>query len=202
MSAASAALSCSPGHDAAPRPWPRQALLPTAPALRLHQFFLLRAGSVRLRHCCCCWRLSLAAVHDGRWPHLLACDALRSPRPCHSGLVHLETRVGGSTARSEECCCISTRGVPLSSLRPRAADVAELCAQVALGYLLSRQHPSAASWAAWRAASCHCCLPSRVSLASLLFYSSLVSCAASWATGRVSLASLLFYSSLVSCASS
>ena len=41
MSAASAALSCSPGPDAAPRPWPRQALLPTAPALRLHQFFLL-----------------------------------------------------------------------------------------------------------------------------------------------------------------
>ena len=41
-----------------------------------------------------------------------------------------------------------------------------------------------------------------MSLASLLFYSSLVSCASSWAAWRASLSSLLFYSSLVSCDSS
>ena len=66
-----------------------------------------------------------------------------SPRPCRSGFVHSATWLSGSTARSEQCCHISTRSVLLSSLSGPAGD--KLCCQVALGCLYARQHYSTCS---------------------------------------------------------
>ena len=76
---------------------------------------LLRTGSVLLLMATVSWQ------HCTMGDDLFCSPAMFwwSPRPCRSGFVHSATWLSGSTARSEQCCHISTRGVLLSSLQTR-----------------------------------------------------------------------------------